>query len=568
MNLPASFIDYTRSLLGDEEYDKLAVALQQEPPVSIRLNDGKISSLVANGNRTMKKVPWSSEGFYLDERLTFTFDPLFHAGCYYVQEASSMFVEQVLRQYVTEPVVMLDLCAAPGGKSTHARSVLPEGSLLVANEVIRNRSQILAENLTKWGHPDVVVTNNDPADFSSLPSFFDVILTDVPCSGEGMFRKDPVAIEEWSPENVEICWQRQRRIIADIWPGLKPGGILIYSTCTYNTKEDEENVRWIQQEFGAEPLTLEIREEWNITGNLLQDEANCPELTGNSEDLGIEEYSGNSRNSESSGNSENSENSGNLKNSENSENSGNSENLKNSKNSRSLEKPDRSENLEQKAPVFHFFPHKTKGEGFFLAALRKPEADGGTVPDFSFSKVKAAKKKDKKGGAAPSLVSKEHLNIARNWLNEQKAADYILSIEGTNIQAFPQSYRDELAAMKQSLKIVSAGVGVGEAKGKDLIPGHALAMSSALLRHEAFITEEVTYEQAIAYLRKEAIVLSATVPRGYVLLTYRNIPLGFVKNIGNRANNLYPQEWRIRSGYLPDEVKTLTSAQPTPWERL
>ena len=262
MNLPASFIDYTRSLLGDEEYDKLAAALQQEPPVSIRLNNekwrfNKEQADIGNEkcpaiaeqadsahasfsvpHSSLNKVPWSSEGFYLDERLTFTFDPLFHAGCYYVQEASSMFVEQVLRQYVTKPVVMLDLCAAPGGKSTHARSVLPEGSLLVANEVIRNRSQILAENLTKWGHPDVVVTNNDPADFSSLPSFFDVILTDVPCSGEGMFRKDPVAVEEWSPENVAICWQRQRRIIADIWPGLKPGGILIYSTCTYNTKED------------------------------------------------------------------------------------------------------------------------------------------------------------------------------------------------------------------------------------------------------------------------------------------------------------------------------------------
>ena len=484
MNLPASFIDYTRSLLGDEEYDKLAAALQQESPVSIRLNKLRMDS-------QLLPVPWSSEGFYLDERLTFTFDPLFHAGCYYVQEASSMFVEQVLRQYVTEPVVMLDLCAAPGGKSTHARSVLPEGSLLVANEVIRNRSQILAENLTKWGHPDVVVTNNDPADFSSLPSFFDVILTDVPCSGEGMFRKDPVAVEEWSPENVAICWQRQRRIIADIWPSLKPGGILIYSTCTYNTKENEENVRWIQQEFGAEPLALEVGKDWNITGNLLRDESN------------------------------------------------------------------NSENSAQEAPVYHFFPHKTKGEGFFLAALRKPETEEDATPAFSFAKGKTAKKKDRKGGATPSLVTKEHLNMAKNWLDEEKSAGYLLSTEGTTIQIFPQQYADELAAMKQSLKIVSAGVGVGEVKGKDLIPGHALAMSSALLRREAFATEEVTYEQAIAYLRKEAITLSATAPRGYVLLTYRNIPLGFVKNIGNRANNLYPQEWRIRSGYLPDEIKTL-----------
>lgn len=584
MNLPASFIDYTRSLLGDEEYDKLAAALQKEPPVSIRLNNEKwrfnkeqadignekCPAIVEQADSahasfsvphsSLNKVPWSSEGFYLDERLTFTFDPLFHAGCYYVQEASSMFVEQVLRQYVTEPVVMLDLCAAPGGKSTHARSVLPEGSLLVANEVIRNRSQILAENLTKWGHPDVVVTNNDPADFSSLPSFFDVILTDVPCSGEGMFRKDPVAVEEWSPENVAICWQRQRRIIADIWPSLKPGGILIYSTCTYNTKEDEENVRWIQQEFGAEPLALEVRKDWNITGNLLRDESNNSELLRNSEDLGI---AGNFENSETARDSENSKNIRNSENSETTMDPVNSENALGSVNSETTidsansKTAGSSENSAQEVPVYHFFPHKTKGEGFFLAALRKPETEEDATPAFSFAKGKTSKKKDKKSGATPSLVTKEHLNMAKNWLNEEESAGYQLSIEGTTIQIFPQQYADELAAMKQSLKIVSAGVGVGEVKGKDLIPDHALAMSSTLLRRAAFATEEVTYEQAIAYLRKEAITLSATAPRGYVLLTYRNIPLGFVKNIGNRANNLYPQEWRIRSGYLPDEIKTL-----------
>ena len=260
MNLPASFTEYTRALLGVEEYEKLVSALQQEPPVSIRLNRLKVHRLKVE-NALSVQPPWSSEGIYLDERLTFTFDPLFHAGCYYVQEASSMFVEQVLRQHVTKPVVMLDLCAAPGGKSTHARSVLPEGSLLVANEVIRNRSQILAENLTKWGHPDVVVTNNDPADFSALPSFFDVILTDVPCSGEGMFRKDSVAVEEWSPENVEICWQRQRRIIADVWPSLKPGGILIYSTSTYKMSVGfSRNLgrnRW-RQIFGKSGISQEI----------------------------------------------------------------------------------------------------------------------------------------------------------------------------------------------------------------------------------------------------------------------------------------------------------------------
>ena len=482
MELPASFIDYTRALLGDEEYDKLAVALQQEPPVSIRLNQLKINHSLSD------KVPWSSEGFYLEERLTFTFDPLFHAGCYYVQEASSMFVEQVLRQYITGPVKMLDLCAAPGGKSTHARSVLPEGSLLVANEVIRNRSQILAENLTKWGHPDVVVTNNDPADFAALPSFFDVILTDVPCSGEGMFRKDPVAVEEWSPENVEICWQRQRRIIGDIWDTLKPGGILIYSTCTFNTKEDEENARWIQQEYGGEPLTVQVQENWNITGDLLSD---------------------------------------------------------------------KGDHSKSSIPVYHFFPHKTKGEGFFLVAFRKPETEE-EIPVSSSAKEKAFKKKDKKGTAASSPVSKEYLNMAKSWLNDENSDKYILLAEGTNIRAFSQYYTNELATMKQSLKIVSAGIEIGEVKGKDLIPNHALAMCTSLLCREAFATEEISYEQAITYLRKEAITLPVTAPRGYVLLTYRHIPLGFVKNIGNRANNLYPQEWRIRSGYLPENIRILS----------
>lgn len=477
MNLPASFIDYTRALLGNEEYEKMVAALQQDVPVSIRLNELKAENI-----NLFQKVPWSSKGYYLNERLTFTFDPLFHAGCYYVQEASSMFVEQVLRQYVTEPAIMLDLCAAPGGKSTHARSVLPEGSLLVANEVIRNRSQILAENLTKWGQPDVVVTNNDPADFSALPSFFDVILTDVPCSGEGMFRKDPVAVDEWSPENVEICWQRQRRIIADIWTSLKPGGILIYSTCTYNTKEDEENVHWIQEEFGAEPLPLDIQEEWNITGNLISEDS---------------------------------------------------------------------------TPVYHFFPHKTKGEGFFLAVLRKPEAiDYAEFNDTSYQ-MRSSRKKDKKGVIA-SPVSKEHLSVAKSWLNENGSSDkYQLSPEGTEIQAFSQRYADELVILKQNLRVILAGVTVGEVKGKDVIPAHALAMSAIFLRREAFATEEVAYEQAIAYLRKEAITLPVTAPRGFVLLTYRNTPLGFVKNIGNRANNLYPQEWRIRSGYLPEEIRTL-----------
>lgn len=476
MNLPSSFTEYTRALLGDNVYDDFYAALQQEPPVSIRMNR-KPGQEHLLSDAVSIRVPWCSEGYYLDRRFTFTFDPLFHAGCYYVQEASSMFVEQVMKQYVTNPSVMLDLCAAPGGKSTHVSSLLPAGSLLVANEVIRNRSQILAENLTKWGNPDVIVTNNDPGDFSRLGCFFDVILTDVPCSGEGMFRKDPGAVAEWSPENVEVCWQRQRRIIADVWPSLKPGGILIYSTCTYNTKEDEENVKWICDTFGALSLEVEVSGDWNITGNLLPDSS---------------------------------------------------------------------------IPVYHFLPHKTRGEGFFLAALRKPETmNDGYRPIVSPSANK--KEKKKKGGTSQS-VAKEYLSLAGTWI--QDAADYEIFSNGTSVTAFSKKYREELEPISRSLKVVQAGLSLGEVKGKDLVPDHALSMSR-LLNPDAFIRQPLTYEQAIAYLRKEAIVLPDEAPKGFVLVTYKNIPLGFVKNIGNRANNVYPQEWRIRSGYLPEEIVIL-----------
>ena len=467
MNLPQSFVERTRQLLGDEQYPLFEQALGTEVPVSIRPNRMKCNLPVAG-----EPVPWAPSGIYLEKRPTFTFDPLFHAGCYYVQEASSMFVERVLREYVQEPVVMLDLCAAPGGKSTLCRSALPEGSLLVANEVMRNRSQILAENLMKWGHPEVVVTNNDPADFTDLTHLFDVILTDVPCSGEGMFRKDQVAVDEWSLENVDICWQRQRRILSDIWPALKPGGLLIYSTCTFNREEDEDNVAWIARELGADMLEVPVEEAWGITGNLIGDSF----------------------------------------------------------------------------PVYRFLPHKVKGEGFFLAVLRKHAGEVETVEPRAEKKKKGGK--DVKGKAPQLSVPKE----AKDWL--QEPGDYQLTINGTNVQAFPKSHETVYILLQQYVKVIHAGITLGEMKGKDLIPHHSLAMSTALA-NDAFPKAEVTYEQAIAYLRKESLVLDAGIPRGYVLLTYQNIPLGFMKNIGNRANNLYPQEWRIRSGYLPEEIVTV-----------
>lgn len=211
-------------------------------------------------------VPWSQYGYYLSQRPSFTFDPLFHAGCYYVQEASSMFVEQALQQLteLSQPLKVLDLSAAPGGKSTHIQSLISNGSLLVSNEVIRSRCTVLIDNVIKWGSNNVIVTNNDPSAFKKLPGYFDVIVVDAPCSGSGLFRKDPDAITEWSLNNVALCSQRQQRILADVLPALKENGLLVYSTCSYSTEEDEAIADWLVQEFEMKNETLQIEKEWDI----------------------------------------------------------------------------------------------------------------------------------------------------------------------------------------------------------------------------------------------------------------------------------------------------------------
>lgn len=257
-SLPKEFEVTLRSKLG-KSFDQFLTSLQQPSPTSIRLNPAKLSGQQGDF------VPWCKFGKYLKERPVFTLDPIFHAGAYYAQEASSMFLEQAITQVVgnEKRLRVLDLCAAPGGKSTHLLSLLPE-SLLVTNDAIRSRASILVENIQKWGHANVIVTNNDPEDFSTLSGFFDVMVVDAPCSGEGLFRKDPDAIKEWSPANVDLCSKRQKRILADVWPALKTDGILIYCTCTYNEQENEQNLEWLQQQHPVEAIPLTVDESWGI----------------------------------------------------------------------------------------------------------------------------------------------------------------------------------------------------------------------------------------------------------------------------------------------------------------
>lgn len=457
--LPPGFIKRTQSMLKDE-FVLLEQALQQEASVSIRINERKLPVCLPYA-----RIPWCGNGYYLPGRIPFTFDPLFHAGGYYVQEASSMFLEQAVGQYVASPVTCLDLCAAPGGKSTLLSSILPKGSLLVANEVIRSRSQTLAENMMKWGSPNVVVTNNDPSEIGRLTHLFDLIVADLPCSGEGMFRKDPGSIDEWSAANVELCAARQRRIAGDCWDALKPGGLLIYSTCTYNTEENEENIQYLAGNFGAEALPVATAEEWNISGA-----------------------------------------------------------------------------MEYTRPAYRFFPHKTKGEGFFLAVLRKP----GSNPPSTILPLQ----KRQKTSPAPQAV--------KEWI--ASADDFCFEMKGNEIIAVPAAHQAVFRYLNGRLRIVSAGVTAGELKGKDIIPSQSLALSLSCQK-ESFPQIHLDWEQAIRYLRKEAIQsLPENTPKGYLLATYKGLALGFLKNIGNRANNLYPQEGRIRSAHIPGKAVDILSA--------
>jgi len=458
MNLPDSFLQEARALLG-EEAEALFAALDEPSPVSIRLNPFKPAVSVSG-----TKVPWSSFGHYLPERPAFTFDPLLHAGCYYVQEASSMFVEKALNQVVEiigpQPLNVLDLCAAPGGKSTLLVSCLPEDSLLVTNELNRLRANILAENLLKWGLPNVVTTQSDATAFSKMSDFFDIVLTDVPCSGEGMFRKDPDSVGEWSVDNVKWCASRQRDIVGNIWSALKPGGFLIYSTCTYNRAENEENVQWICSELGGELVRIPLDEAWGIYG-----------AQGPDKDIAVN----------------------------------------------------------------RFFPHRTKGEGFFLALIQKEgEHESGTT----FVKSERTRNPSvKKATAIPHQIKQLLLNAAD--------FEFFTDRQG-KICAFPSSHLTSLRRLEENLRVVHAGVVLGEIKGKDLLPDISLALSVSLNR-DAVMSFDLDKKQAIDYLRREAMTLPEDCPLGWVLMCFEGHPLGWMKNIGNRANNGYPNEWRIRS---------------------
>ncbi len=444
--LPAEFLERIKAQ-SYIDVVSLTEALAGPGVTSIRVNTDKWHHPVSLPG----KVDWEPDGYYLTGRPLFTADPLFHAGAYYPQESSGMFAGEMFRQLTVgrEGLRVLELCGAPGGKSTHLASLTGETGLLVANEVIRSRAAVLAENITKWGTGNVIVTNADPSRFALLPGFFDVIVADTPCSGEGMFRS-PVAVREWSVHNTRLCSDRQRRIVMEAWPSLKPGGILIYSTCTFNPAENEENAAWLSRATGAMSLSVS-----------LPDRSNIVRIRFN----GVEGYG--------------------------------------------------------------FHPGRVSGEGFFIAALRKPGEPG----------REQGPGKAKRAGMKPSPEA-----FARTAPLVAFDANRVVMHAGkiTALAAEASLY----SFIEERLPVIKSGTMIGEMKKNDLVPAHDLAMS-VRLREETWPVHPLSRHEAQAFLRLEPLNGSA-MPPGRVLLTYRGVPLGFVNNIGTRVNNGYPQGWRIR----------------------
>lgn len=454
MTLPPTFEARMQARLGDE-YAAFVASLQQPASVSLRLNPRK---LAAQPNLT--PVPWTAHGYYLPERPLFTLDPWLHAGAYYVQEASSMLLEQAVGQHLSAdvPIAALDLCGAPGGKSTHLSTLIPEGSLLVSNEVVRSRSHILSENVQKWGIA-AVVTQSDPSAFAKLPEMFDLMVVDAPCSGEGLFRKDAAAIDEWSDGVLQLCEERQRRILAEVWPALKPGGLLVYSTCTFHPGENERNLAWLAQEHAIESLVLELDPSWGF------EKVQVNGITG-----------------------------------------------------------------------YYALPHRVRGEGFFLAVLRK----GGSP---SSERLRTPKR------LAWTPITKQNRAILEKWVEAEPHALWLMADDSCAL--LPGGFTGEIAALWEALRIVQPGLVLAEVKKKDLRPAHALALSPQL-RPGVFPQADLSLDDAIAYLRRAD--LSAPLDaQGWCLTAYQGLPLGWVKALPRRVNNYYPPHWKIRMNYEAGE---------------
>lgn len=449
IRLPSALEARLQGQLKDS-FNGFQLALNEQPPVSIRMNPGKPIPPIGE----IDPVKWSKYGRYLPTRPRFTDDPFFHAGTYYVQEASSMFLEHILKNVadLSKDHRVLDLSAAPGGKATHLQSLITRDSLLVTNEVIGSRNNVLRQNLARWGGDNHIVTQSDPRFFNKLTSFFDIIIVDAPCSGEGLMRKDPHSIQEWSQSNVQLCASRQRRILANVLPALADGGILIYSTCTFSESENEENMDWLENESGLEPIPLDIPSEWGVVNTGVSGAGN------------------------------------------------------------------------------RFYPHLTRGEGFFITTFRKtgsPHRHG------------SGKKKRLRIAATPTAEDQK-------WLRDPERYTFI--DREAHHSAIPSTLYNDFLAVQRALRVTSAGIFLGKIYHQKLKPSPELALSQA--RSQGIPAVEFDKEEALDFLAHFGIPKDKNYPEGYVLVEYQGYGLGWLHVLKNgQIRNKYPSAWRILRRY-------------------
>ncbi len=506
--LPEKFKEYLQEAIGSDNANVVISAiLSGEPELSVRINprkwarDGIVDSHLSK-SLSGNQVPWCKEGLYLSERPVFTLDPALHAGAYYVQEPSSMILsllEPFLRELSASKSVqqfspaagtpsgtikLLDLCAAPGGKSTHLASITPKGSKLTVNEVIRTRVGVLRENIIKWGYPDIDVTSLDAAEFPRRGYFFDFILVDAPCSGEGMFRKDPDAILEWSEEAVKLSASRQRRILSDIWDSLSPGGLLAYSTCTMNRYEDENNIEWLIDNFKAVPVDLFGDSHFNKSqGNI-------------------------------------------------------TDNFQNNQPTRfSKEDAEKSGIIFSDKYSLRLLPGFVKGEGLFFSLLHKPEdketdkqLSGSSKHDAFPQNISGAYNQKQKSRKAPKSLSQKYSQIDNSKVPSKHIIHSEISSESLT-KKNQRSFETSFVTKKQKETVFSE------------VPDHNYALS--LDYAGEWPSVELSKEEALIYLSRGTIKFTDQ-PLGYIRVTYGGLGLGFVKNLGTRANNLLPMNHRIR----------------------
>ena len=466
-SLPEALLRSLSKLSHFDPQAFLAAHEMEQPLVSVHMNSGK--PILDEGQWPARftdppfeisgPVPWACDGWYLSRRPSFTLDPLFHAGGYYVQEASGMFLSYVLRQTLdlSKKIKALDLCAAPGGKSTMIQSHLSADSLLVSNEVIKTRVPVLYENMTKWGRANGVVTQNDPVHFKQVPDFFDLMLIDAPCSGSGLFRKDPEAMVKWSPELVGHCCQRQHRILQDVWDSLKEGGLLIYSTCSYSKEENEDVLDWVFQHQPCSSLALFPNPAWGIVETRA-------DLSG--------------------------------------------------------------------AYGYRFYPDKLSGEGFFLSVLRKEGTRGSGTGQVQTRTVKISNH--------PERISKTAEKQLKHWIRDG-AVQYVPV--GEAIHGIPQGLVDDFNRLKNALYLKKAGIRLGKSGENDWIPDHELALADILSENQHCLNLEK--KEALEFLQGNSLELGQG-ERGWCLVRYEGLGLGWVKLLDKRINNYYPKSWRIR----------------------